>query len=65
MNEIAETENKRCSLSAEESMRRTIRTFAIRAGHFTACEKKIMPSFYRFLEFNTKKKFWILRKFWK
>ena len=40
MNEIAETENKRCSLSAEESMRRTIRTFAIRAGHFTACEKK-------------------------
>lgn len=40
MNEIAETENKKCSLSAEESMRRTIRTFAIRAGHFTACEKK-------------------------
>lgn len=32
------TENK--SLSPEESMRRTIKTFAIRSGHFTSCERK-------------------------
>lgn len=33
-------ESRKKSLSAEESMKRTIRTFAIRAGHFTPCEKK-------------------------
>lgn len=45
-----ETENKideRASLSAEESMKRTIRTFQIRSGHFTNAERsdyeKLLP----------------------
>ena len=37
---LEEVENKKESLSPEESMRRRIHTFQIRAGHFTNSEKK-------------------------
>ncbi len=37
---LEEVENKNQSLSPEESMRRSIHTFQIRAGHFTNLERK-------------------------